>query len=126
VTEDNPEYNKDVKKSSERKVIAEISDNLFPGTQIAISLLNKSQKMPDIRKLMPLKTGKKDSFSSLRINNLKKLAGQEATELVEKELPNDTRHQAVALRWMLRGLAMDLAIEKAKTDAIISYNKGKQ
>ncbi|MBN2111111.1 MAG: ribonuclease HI family protein [Methanosarcinaceae archaeon] len=107
-------------KPGERKVIADT--NTAPITvqlRLRINELN-TQPSPGFRSFAQLKVGGRDSFSGMDIEELRERAGREATSLAKKEFPDMLQDQASALRWMLRGLAADLAIRKVKVDAQIS------
>lgn len=107
-------------KPAERKVIADTNTaSVSSVLRIKINELN-TDPSPGFKSFAQLKVGGRDSFSSIRIEELRESAGKEATGLAKKEFPDDLQHQASALRWMLRGLAAELAIRKVKVDAEIS------
>nr|WP_321496773.1 ribonuclease HI family protein [uncultured Methanolobus sp.] len=62
----------------------------------------------------------RDILSDKDLFELREMAGQKATRLVIETFPGkrdkNKYYQAQALRWMLRGLAIDLAIKKVKFD----------
>lgn len=101
-----------------------ISKNL----RIKIAEMNSSRTPTSLmfRKLHP---GSKDMLSETRLHELKDMAGVHATSMVLREFPGTTgksKHcQAEALRWMLRGLAVDFAIEKVRFDISRKNNKKK-
>lgn len=67
-----------------------------------------------------LKAGR-DEMSKLRHPALRERVGVEAHDAVEAAFDDD-RHQATCFRWLLRGLNVDKAIRKVKTDAEVSEN----
>ena len=77
------------------------------------------------KSLAQLRVGGLDSFSKKRFEELIVETGNKAVELVKKEFPGSTKDQASALRWMLRGLASDLAIQKVRVDIEIVNRKKK-
>ncbi|TGC07513.1 ribonuclease HI family protein [Methanolobus halotolerans] len=103
-----------------RKVIADTNTaSVKPHLRISINELN-TDPSPGFKSFAQLKVGGLDQFSRIRIEELRKLAGKEAAALVKKEFADELQHQASALRWMLRGLAADLAVRKVKVDTEIS------
>ncbi|WP_091708547.1 ribonuclease HI family protein [Methanolobus vulcani] len=67
-----------------------------------------------------LHVSSKDILSDKDIFELREMAGKRATRMVIETFPGkcgkNKYYQAQALRWMLRGLAVDLAIKKVKFD----------
>lgn len=92
----------------------QVSD-ISPSLRTRIKELN-AHPSPGFKDLAGLRTGGMDVFSGIRTEELKVRAGISATALVQKELEGNIQHQSSALRWMLRGLAPDLAIRKVKVD----------
>ena len=74
-------------------------------------------KFQDFREL---KAGR-DEMSRLRLPALRERVGAETRDVVEATFDDD-RHQATCFRWLLRGLNVDKAIRKVKTDAEVSEN----
>lgn len=95
--------------------IAPISNNL----RRKISAMN-STPFPSAKMYKRLHPGSKDLLSGMELYELQKMAGREATAKAALEFAGKTdkmKHlQAQALRWMLRGLAVDLAIHKVRFD----------
>lgn len=116
---------RDIKKN--KTITDPTSSSLRKEIQETIIYYNSLDFMPNQHKLLDLQTGGKDAFTSKRIKSLKKLAGQEASEYVEEKITEEItskkdKYQAIALRWMLRGLAMDISVEKAIYEATIPYH----
>ncbi|WMW23980.1 ribonuclease HI family protein [Methanolobus sediminis] len=67
-----------------------------------------------------LHVSSKDLLSDKDLFELREMAGKRATRIAIETFPGkcdkNKYHQAQALRWMLRGLAIDLAIKKVKFD----------
>lgn len=88
-----------------------------------------SCKTPTSLMLRKLHPASKDMFSETRFHELQEMAGVHATSIVLREFPGVSRKnkhcQAEALRWMLRGLAVDLAIEKVRWDILRKDNRKK-
>ncbi len=67
-----------------------------------------------------LHTASRDVLSTKSLFELQTMAGEKATKLVAETFPGkkdrNKHHRAQALRWMLRGLAMDLSVQKVKFD----------
>lgn len=74
-----------------------------------------------------LHVSSKDVLSDKDLFELREMAGKRATNMVIETFPGkrdkNKYYQAQALRWMLRGLAVDLAIKKVKFD-IRNKNNG--
>lgn len=66
-----------------------------------------------------LKVGGRDEYSGIRLPRLKELVPQHAE--VEQTVGDDSA-VATCLRWMLRGLPLDKAIRKVRTDLEIAEN----
>ena len=68
----------------------------------------------------------RDILSDKDLFELREMAGQKATRLVIETFPGkrdkNKYYQAQALRWMLRGLAVDLAIKTVKFDLLNKKN----
>lgn len=96
--------------------------------RMKIAELNSSRTPTSLmfRKLHP---GSKDVLSEVRLHELQEMAGVHATSIALREFPGTTRKrkhcQAEALRWMLRGLAVDLAVEKVRSDILRKSSKKK-
>jgi ribonuclease HI len=122
------EPNKPARDIGKNKTIADpASSALRKEIQEIIIYYNSLDTMPNHHLLLALQIGGRDEFTSKRIKSLKELAGQEASEYVEEKIAEDItskkdKYQAIALRWMLRGLAMDIAVEKAIKEATIPYH----
>ncbi|MDP2216293.1 MAG: ribonuclease HI family protein [Methanolobus sp.] len=109
----------------ERKVIADVNTSkALPLLRIQINELN-AHPSPGFKSFAGLKVGGMDAYSRIKLEDLKKQAGVSAAALVQKDFPLDELHQASALRWMLRGLAADLAIRKVKTDIELGNKRAK-
>ncbi|WP_321419491.1 ribonuclease HI family protein [uncultured Methanomethylovorans sp.] len=93
-----------------------------------ISELN-SCKTPTSLMFRKLHPASEDVFSETQFHELQQIAGVHATNMVLREFPGVSRknkhYQAEALRWMLRGLAVDLAIEKVRSDILKKDNRNK-
>lgn len=122
------EPNKPSRDTGKDKTIADpTSSSLHEDIQERIVYYNSLDTMPNHHQLLDLQTGGRDEFTSKRIKALKELAGQEASDYVEEKITDDIapkkeKYQAIALRWMLRGLAMDISVEKAIKEATIPYH----
>jgi ribonuclease HI len=111
-------------RPAERKVIADVNTSgASPGIRVQINQLN-AHPSPGFKDFAGLRVGGLDPFSRIRIEDLKEQAGENAAAIVLKELP-EIRHQASALRWMLRGLAADLAVKKVKVDIELGNKRAK-
>ncbi len=114
---------------NDRTCIADVgSVRISKNLRTKIAELNSSRTPTSLmfRKLHP---GSKDALSETRLHELEEMAGVHATSIALREFPGTTRKskhcQAQALRWMLRGLAVDLAIEKVRFDLLRKNNKKK-
>lgn len=85
---------------------------------------------PGFGDLARLKVGGTDELSSKRMPNLLALVPAALRREVEQQLssafPENDASQATALRWALRGLAMELAVRKVEVDAEISRRSGRR
>lgn len=112
-------------KPEDRKFLAKVnSASVSPQLRLKINELNTSPSS-SFKALAQLRIGGLDSFSKKRFQELVAETGNKAVELVKKDFPGSTKDQASALRWMLRGLASDLAIQKVKVDIEIAKKKKK-
>jgi len=68
---------------------------------------------------MRLKVGGRDEYSGLRLDQLKQLVPE---HLKVAEAIEDEAAIASCLRWMLRGLPLDKAIRKVRTDLEVAEN----
>lgn len=110
-------------KPADRKFIANVNSMpVSPQLKLGINELNTSS-FPSFKSFAQLKTGGMDAFSRKRLGELQKEAGEKVSSIVQKEFPKTPTHQASALRWMLRGLATDLAVRKVQVDVEISKKK---
>ena len=103
-----------------RTCIADVgSVKISKNLKAKISELN-SCKTPTSLMFRKLHPTSKDVFSETRFHELQEMAGVHAASIVSREFPGVSRknkhYRAEALRWMLRGLAVDLAIEKVRSD----------
>lgn len=84
---------------------------------------------PGFGDLARLKVGGTDALSKLRLGQLIERVSPARRVQVEDVLtaafPNDDTSQAAALRWALRGLALELAVRKVEVDAEIRLRSGK-
>lgn len=110
---------------SERKFVADVnSSSVSSNLRLKINDLNTTPS-PGFKSFAQLKVGGFDSFSRKKLDDLQKEAGDKASGIAKKEFPQSTVHQASALRWMLRGLATDLAIRKVRVDIELSKKQKK-
>lgn len=102
---------------------ANISKNL----RKAIKKINEISN-PDFKTIKNLRVGGWDCYSEKSLPDLQDEAGMTAKKLVAKEFPYNSKAQASALRWMLRGLRINTSIKKVKTDLEIynSLNENKK
>lgn len=70
------------------------------------------------RHFASLKVGGRDQFTPLRLARLKLLVPD--SDIVDVALDHDESAVASCLRWMLRGLPIDKAIRKVRTDLEIA------
>lgn len=115
--------------SSNRTYIADVgSVKMSKNLKTKIFELN-SCKTPTSLMFRKLHPGSKDMFSETQFHELQEMAGMHATSIALREFPGVSRKnkhcQAEALRWMLRGLAVDLAIEKVRSDVLRKDNRKK-
>lgn len=73
------------------------------------------------RDFMSLKSGY-DKFSRLKHNALISLVDNEVVEKVTEECQGDIATIDKTIRWILRGLPLDKAIRKVKTDLEVAEN----
>jgi hypothetical protein len=67
-----------------------------------------------------LKSGR-DEFSRLRLSKLIELAGEDAAAIASEYIDDD-KSIAACLRWVLRGLPVEKAVRKVKTDLEVAEN----
>ncbi len=70
----------------------------------------------------------KDALSEKELFDLQMMAGEKASKIVadvfQGKRERNKHHQSQALRWMLRGLAIDLSIKKVKFDILSRKQSG--
>jgi hypothetical protein len=78
-------------------------------------------KTPKFKDFTNLKVGGKDQYSHMRISALRKAV---PTDVLDKGKVLDLSHteEAKIYRWFLRGLPIDFAIRKVKTDIEVNEN----
>ena len=90
-----------------------------------IAALNATGRA-SFKECIRLRVGGYDAFSALRLPSLAVKAGPECVALCEEAFPGDApgsiREREAALRWMLRGLAAQLAIRQVQVDREVSRN----
>lgn len=84
-----------------------------------IAIMN-STPFPTNAMYKRLHPSSKDVLSDKCLFELQQMAGKKATQIAEEVFPGkqdkNRYHQEQVLRWMLRGLAMDLSVEKVRFD----------
>jgi hypothetical protein len=70
------------------------------------------------RDFASLKVGGRDEFTKLRLSQLRQLVAE--SEIIDAALDHDESAVASGLRWMLRGLPIEKAIRKVRTDLEIA------
>jgi ribonuclease HI len=68
---------------------------------------------------LQLKCGR-DRFSTMKLAELKTSVPRSDCVIVSSDFPDDPKAEATCLRWMLRGLPVDKAVRKVKTDAEVA------
>lgn len=88
---------------------------LPPPLQAAIARLN-DHPAPGFGDLARLRVGGRDVLSDWTLPQLQARAGAPTAATVQAAFPDAPAPQAAALRWALRGLALELAIAKGRVD----------
>ena len=86
-----------------------------------INRLNRNGN-PKFKDYSALKTHGLDKFSRMKVSVLVERIGKERIKIIQEEL-EDEKERLSAMRWIGRGLRMDHAIRKIKTDRQIRQNK---
>lgn len=87
-----------------------------------IDYLNRTKHI-DFKKMLSLKVGGKDYFSSLHKSVLVELMFNKKEDIKQIENENfDIKDEESALRWLARGLNVNLCIRKVKTDKEVQEN----
>lgn len=86
-----------------------------------IARLNGKQSV-SFKELLGLRVGGRDRCSEMRASELRQAAGPDAVRACEA-FADDERSQASALRWALRGLAVEHAIKKVQADAQVAATR---
>ncbi|HEX6818058.1 MAG TPA: ribonuclease HI family protein [Ktedonobacterales bacterium] len=87
-----------------------------------IARLNGKESV-SFKELLALRVGGRDRCSEMRWSELREAAGPGAVRACAEAFPKDERGQASALRWALRGLAVEHAIKKAQADAQVAATR---
>lgn len=105
----------------ERRIVRDPELLLDPALEAAIRTLNWESR-PNARTLAGLRVGGPDMLSEMRLDRLQwrivLAAREQAPEIVAwvaRALPS-AQQQAAALRWVLRGLAVEIAVRKVQAD----------
>lgn len=96
-----------------------------PALHRHIAALNQLTK-PGFKEMLALRVGGRDALSALTYPALRSRAGEAISSAVAEAFGDDEQAQAVALRWALRGLGLDLAIRKVRVDAEVAVNAGRR
>jgi ribonuclease HI len=88
---------------------------LPPPLQAAIARLN-DHPAPGFGDLARLRVGGRDALSEWTLPQLQACAGAPAAATVQAAFPDAPSTQAAVLRWALRGLALELAMQKGRVD----------
>jgi ribonuclease HI len=98
----------------------DLQANLPTALASAIERLNR-HPAPGFKDFASLRTGGLDAFSKIPLATLQVRAGAQATTLIAQTF-DDSKAQATALRWALRGLAVQRAIRKVQVDTELAAN----
>lgn len=92
---------------------------ISPGLRQRIIAMNQNPH-PNLKSFKQLHLPQRDIFSDMELSDLRELAGEHASEIAMQEFPGKKKksfhNQAQVLRWMLRGLSIDLSICKVRAD----------
>jgi ribonuclease HI len=75
------------------------------------------------KQYLALRVGGLDACSKLSWSQLTTRAGEAVAQRCAAAFPDDTKAQAAALRWAVRGLATHLAIKKVQCDQTVMANR---
>ncbi len=96
--------------------------DVAPQLAARIATLN-GKSSPSFKEYLALRVGGKDRCSLMRWGELCAAAGADCVRACAEAFPNDQRSQATALRWAVRGLAAQHAIQKVKVDQQVMAQK---
>ncbi|SFM47496.1 ribonuclease HI [Methanolobus profundi] len=107
---------------NDREVLIDLQNSPATGKiRKNIAMMN-STPVPTNAMYKRLHTASRDVLSDRSLFELQEMAGKKATNIAAEAFPGkqgrNKRHQAQVLRWMLRGLAMDLAVKKVRFDSM--------
>lgn len=91
--------------------------SLAPAVKAAIAALN-ANAAPGFKDFAGLRTGGSDAFSRITLAAQQHVEGDVLNQITQAVA--DPKAQAVALRWVLRGLGVKRAIRKVAVDAEIA------
>lgn len=122
-------YNKEFLLSLDSKVFNEENEIIFPkkSKDQEKHIENKIKKFAargkknNFKDYLNLKSGGKDKYSSMKLEMLKSLVDIKSINEISN-INFDEKYQAVAYRWVLRGLPVDMAIHKVKVDLEVMSN----
>lgn len=86
------------------------------------SLNNRNMSKLKFKDFMALKTYGRDKYSNIKLEVLQQIVSSDIVQIALKEFPEDKANQTTMLRWICRGLHVDKAIRKVKTDMEVSLN----
>jgi ribonuclease HI len=91
-----------------------------------IATLN-AQGSASFKECLALRVGGRDRCSEMRWRELAAAAGTECAKVCAAAFPDDVSSQTTALRWVVRGLAVQLAVKKVQIDQqLLTPPSGKQ
>ena len=98
-----------------RTILADVTTTgLLPQLRATIVRLNATTADPGFTALLQVRLGGRDAYSAWSLTTLRDQAGPAAVAAVDQAFPDVPADQATALRWALRGLALELAIRKVQ------------
>ncbi|MHA2296938.1 MAG: hypothetical protein ACXAEU_03085 [Candidatus Hodarchaeales archaeon] len=100
---------------------AQSGQEINPTCYKAIKRLNRKKGKIKFKELMQLRTGGRDSYSGKSLAQLKGLVKPESYKRVMEE-KLDGEMSKSCLRWIARGLKVELAIRKVKVDKEVQEN----
>jgi ribonuclease HI len=89
--------------------------NVAPALARQIAALN-ARGSASFKECLALRVGGRDLCSAMRWGELVAAAGEACVKVCAKAFPDAVPSQATALRWVVRGLAAQLAIRKVRVD----------
>lgn len=99
--------------------LARVPKPIPPSQSELDRIISSPMESLSFKDFLQLKSGR-DQFSAVKLADLKTAVSHSDCDSVSCEFAGDPKAEATCLRWIMRGLPVEKAIRKVKTDAEIA------